>query len=78
LAEILLSLRIYEQKRFLVLELKKLVDAIGIASGFNGITNMANATGIPLDARTEEVTVSLRQQTGIDDYSENHKSSIFG
>ena len=57
---------------------EKLVDAIGIASGFNGITKVANATGIPLDARTEEVTGSMRQQTGIDDYSENHKSSIYG
>ena len=57
---------------------EKLVDAIGIASGFNGITKVANATGIPLDARTEEVTARLRQQIGIDDYSENHKSSLYG
>lgn len=57
---------------------EQLVDAIGIASGFNGITKVANATGIPLDARTEEVTGDMRQQTGIDDYSENHKSSIYG
>ena len=57
---------------------EKLVDAIGIASGFNGITKVANATGIPLDARTEEVTEDMRQQTGIDDYSESHKSNIYG
>ena len=56
---------------------EKLVDAIGIASGFNGITKVANATGIPLDARTEEVTGDMRQKTGIDDYSENHKSSVY-
>ena len=54
---------------------EKLVGAIGIASGFDGITKVANATGIPLDGKTQEATVSLRQQTGIDDYSENHKSS---
>lgn len=56
---------------------EKLVGAIGIASasGFDGITKVANATGILLDAKTQEATVSLRQQTGIDDYSENHKSS---
>ena len=54
---------------------EKLVGAIGIASGFDGINKVANATGIPLDAKTQEATVSLRQQTGIDDYSENHKSS---
>lgn len=57
---------------------EKLIDAIGIASGFNGITKVANATGIPLDARTEEVTGDMRQQTGIDDYSENHKASLYG
>ena len=54
---------------------EKLVGAIGIASGFDGITKVANATGILLDAKTQEATVSLRQQTGIDDYSGNHKSS---
>jgi hypothetical protein len=54
---------------------EKLVGAIGIASGFDGITKVANATRILLDAKTQEATVSLRQQTGIDDYSENHKSS---
>ena len=57
---------------------EKFVDAIGIASGFNGITKVANATGIPLDTKTEEVTASLRQQIGIDDYSESHKSSLYG
>ena len=57
---------------------EKFVDAIGIASGFNGITKVANATGIPLDTRTEEVTASLRQQIGIDDYSESHKTNLYG
>lgn len=57
---------------------EKFVDAVGVASGFNGITKVANATGIPLDVRTEEVTVSLRLQTGIDNYAESHKSTLYG
>ena len=57
---------------------EKFVDAVGIASGFNGITKVANATGIPLDTRTEEVTASLREQIGIDNYSESHKTSLYG
>ncbi len=54
-----------------------LVDAIGVACGFNGITRIANATGLPLDAPTAQATVSLRQETGIDDYSDARKSHLF-
>lgn len=57
---------------------QQLVDAFAVASAFNGITKVANATGIPLDARTEEVTVELRQSAGIDDYSDAFKSSQYG
>lgn len=56
---------------------EKFIDAIGVASGFNGITKIANATGIPLDIRTEKVTESLRRETGIDDYSENYKAGLY-
>ena len=54
------------------------VDAIAVASGFHGITKVANATGIPLDDRTEEVTGELRQFTKIDDYADDVKSEQFG
>ena len=54
-----------------------LVDAIGVASGFNGITKIANATGLPLDADTETSTVDMRQQTGIDDFGDAHKSELY-
>ena len=53
------------------------LDAIGVACAFNGITKIANATGIPLDNTTEETTVGMRQTTHIDDYSESHKSALF-
>ncbi len=55
----------------------KLVDAIAVASAFNGITRVANATGLPLDDHTEQMTVEMRQLTGIDAYSEQVKSGQF-
>jgi len=54
-----------------------LVDAIGIASAFNGITKIANATGLPLDAETERRTVEMRAVTRIDDYSDAAKAARF-
>jgi len=54
-----------------------LVDAISVAAAFNGITKIANATGLPLDATTVTKTGELRKETGIDSYSENHKASLF-
>jgi hypothetical protein len=54
-----------------------LVDAIAVASGFNGITKVANATGLPLDETTENSTVNLRQQTKIDDYTDANKSEVY-
>lgn len=51
-----------------------LVDAIGVAAGFNGITKIANGTGIPLDDTTEQQTSELRKTTQIDEYAETAKS----
>lgn len=56
---------------------EKLVDAIGVAAAFNGITKVANATGIPLDENTEVSTVEMRAQTGIDDFAECAKAARF-
>ena len=55
----------------------QMLDAIGVASAFNGITKIANATGLPLDQRTRQITEELRDVTGIDDYAEEHKASIY-
>lgn len=55
-----------------------LVDAIAVACGFNGITKVANATGIPLDEATENNTIQMRKEAKIDDYSDAHKSVIYG
>ena len=53
------------------------VDAIGVAAAFNGITKIANATGLPLDESTASTTQALRTDTGIDRFSEAWKSSQY-
>ena len=47
-------------------------DALVVASAFNGITRVADATGIPLDENTADTTGDMRADTGIDsfDYAE--------
>jgi len=60
-----------------ILGAQGLADAIGVASAFNGITRIANATGLPLDQSTFDHTIKMRQETGIDDYSEQHKVVLF-
>lgn len=48
-------------------------DAILVASGFNGITRVADAIGIRLDTRTANASVELRAQVGIDDFAPTEK-----
>lgn len=48
-------------------------DAILVASGFNGITRVADAIGIRLDEATEEATTELRILIGINDYAPTEK-----
>lgn len=50
------------------------VDAIAVTSAFNGITRIADATGIPLDAGPAEATASMRSQLAIDDFEYREKS----
>jgi hypothetical protein len=45
------------------------VDAIGVAAMFNGITRVADATGIPLDRSVAALTVEMREATGIDAFA---------
>ena len=54
------------------------IDVLSVASGFNGITRVANATGIPLDTFVETNTVSMRQEMDIDRFDEDQKLQRFG
>ena len=54
-----------------------MVDALIVVAGFNGITRVADATGIPLDPTTQQVTVSMRAETGIDAFDYAAKSAQY-
>lgn len=54
------------------------VDTLVVASAFNGITRVADATGIPLDDSTREATVQLREDAGIEQFAYAAKSARYG
>ncbi len=54
------------------------VDALVVAAAFNGITRVADATGIPLDDNTADTTVDLRALVGLDDFDYAEKTRRFG
>jgi|TARA_B100001146_G_scaffold223610_1_gene238738 hypothetical protein len=54
------------------------VEAIAVIAGFNGITKIANGTGLPLDPETHDSTHEMRAETAIDDYSESSKFQNWG
>ncbi len=54
------------------------VDALVVASAFNGITRVADATGIPLDENTEETTIAMREAVGLDDFQYAVKTTRYG
>lgn len=57
-----------------VMGAQKTVDAIAVASAFNGITRIADATGIPLDSGPAEATASMRSQLAINDFEYSEKA----
>ena len=56
---------------------QQVTDALVVASAFNGITRVADATGIPLDPHTEATTLEMREQTGIQRYDYSEKSTRY-
>lgn len=56
---------------------QQVVDALTVAAAFNGITRVADCTGIPLDPDTEHSTGAMRSETGIDQFAYDHKSQRY-
>jgi hypothetical protein len=54
------------------------VDALVVASAFNGITRVADATGIPLDENTADTTAQMRDAVGLDAFDYAAKSERYG
>lgn len=59
------------------LSAQQVTDALVVASAFNGITRVADATGIPLDPHTAETTIEMREQTGIQRFDYTEKSARY-
>ena len=56
---------------------QQVVDALTVAAAFNGITRVADATGIPLDANTAQATIAMRQETGIANFDYSVKTERY-
>ena len=54
-----------------------MVDVLTVAAGFNGITRVADATGIPLDDRARAATEDMRAAVGIDRFHYTNKSARY-
>ncbi len=61
-----------------VLGAQQTTDVLTVAAAFNGITRVADATGIPLDDNTADTTTELRASTGIDNFAYAAKSARYG
>ena len=53
------------------------LDALTVAAAFNGITRVADATGIPLDQNTADTTDEMREATGIQRFEYGEKSARY-
>ncbi len=62
---------------FTTLGEQQTVDALTVAAAFNGITRVADSTGIPLDDAMAEATTSIRTAAGIDQYAYAEKSARY-
>ena len=60
-----------------VLGRQQVVDVLTVAAAFNGITRVADCTGIPLDPDTEQNTQQMRIDTGIAEFAYEQKSNRY-
>jgi len=56
---------------------QEVADALTVAAAFNGITRVADATGIPLDENTAATTQEMRERTGIAEFDYRAKSQRY-
>lgn len=54
------------------------IDALSVASGFNGITRVADATGIPIDPYEDELGSYMRSGIGVNAFHYSEKSARYG
>ena len=66
-----------KKEAYRIIGKQKVVDTLVVASAFNGITRVADATGIPLDNDTEKNTAQMRKDTGIQSFNYNEKSARY-
>ena len=60
-----------------VLGEQAMVDVLTVAAAFNGITRVADATGIPLDDSVVPATQELRAVVGIDRFDYHEKTARY-
>ena len=56
---------------------QQVTDALVVASAFNGITRVADATGIPLTPIPQKQQSEMREQTGIQRFDYTEKSARY-
>ena len=56
---------------------QQVADILVVAAAFNGITRVADATGIPLDPDTHASTGEMREDTGIERFNYSEKSARY-
>ena len=56
---------------------QQVVDVLTVAAAFNGITRVADCTGIPLDPETAKNTEEMRLETGIAEFAYERKSDKY-
>lgn len=72
-----LGLAEYRDNAVKLIGAQQVVDVCVVAAAFNGITRVADCTGIPLDENTSATTQQLREQTGIQAFDYREKTSRY-